>query len=199
MWLDCYISQGVKKRARSAPAQVDTRDFDAGDLCLWPKSTSAKLGFWSLAMFACTCMYLVHLGMSGWKTLRWHWRYNRRSPRCFPWNALKAGKPGSIWQMLPQRLTPHQRFLFFRTCSNRSDVQICSDAGPLNLFWRSLDRREVTIKTEIILFRNKTVVLYIVWYSDSQRKFRSSNFRLYWKLPVALAASMFSQQRCFGG
>ena len=32
-----------------------------------------------------------------------------------------------------------------------------------------------------------------------QRKFRSSNFRLYWKLPVALAASMFSQQRCFGG
>ena len=32
-----------------------------------------------------------------------------------------------------------------------------------------------------------------------QRKFRSSNFRLYWKLPVALAPSMFSQQRCFGG
>ena len=33
----------------------------------------------------------------------------------------------------------------------------------------------------------------------NQRKFRSSNFRLYWKLPVALAASMFLQQRCFGG
>ena len=32
-----------------------------------------------------------------------------------------------------------------------------------------------------------------------QRKFRSSNFRLYWKLPVALPASMFWQQRCFGG
>lgn len=25
-----------KKRARSAPAQVDTRDFDAGDVCLGP-------------------------------------------------------------------------------------------------------------------------------------------------------------------
>ena len=41
--------------------------------------------------------------------------------------------------------------------------------------------------------------LYIYVYN--QRKFRSSNFRLYWKLPVGLAASMFDrrdvlQRRC---
>ena len=39
---------------------------------------------------------------------------------------------------------------------------------------------------------------YVEFY---QRKFRSSNFRLYWKLPVGLAASMFDsrdvlQHRC---
>ena len=41
-------------------------------------------------------------------------------------------------------------------------------------------------------------------YIYIQRKFRSSNFRLYWKLPVALAASMFDsrdvvQRRCETG
>ena len=32
-----------------------------------------------------------------------------------------------------------------------------------------------------------------------QRKFRSSNFRLYWKLPVALAASMFDSRDVLAG
>ena len=34
---------------------------------------------------------------------------------------------------------------------------------------------------------------------DYQRKFRSSNFRLYWKLPVALAASMFDSRDVLAG
>ena len=35
------------------------------------------------------------------------------------------------------------------------------------------------------------------WYN--QRKFRSSNFRLYWKLPVGLAASMFDRRNALAG
>ena len=34
---------------------------------------------------------------------------------------------------------------------------------------------------------------------SGQRKFRSSNFRLYWKLPVALAASMFDSRDVLAG
>ena len=34
---------------------------------------------------------------------------------------------------------------------------------------------------------------------SNQRKFRSSNFRLYWKLPVALAASMFDSRDVLAG
>ena len=45
--------------------------------------------------------------------------------------------------------------------------------------------------------------LRICWKQDKskthQRKFRSSNFRLYWKLPVALAASMFDSRDVLAG
>ena len=42
-------------------------------------------------------------------------------------------------------------------------------------------------------FRNDYTYIY------HQRKFRSSNFRLYWKLPVALAASMFDRRDVLAG
>ena len=46
-------------------------------------------------------------------------------------------------------------------------------------------------------------IIYISWLSfvclTYQRKFRSSNFRLYWKLPVGLAASMFDSRDVLAG
>ena len=41
-------------------------------------------------------------------------------------------------------------------------------------------------------------ILDVIW-CDNQRKFRSSNFRLYWKLPVGLAASMFDSRDVLAG
>ena len=43
------------------------------------------------------------------------------------------------------------------------------------------------------------VSLFRLIHNSHQRKFRSSNFRLYWKLPVALAASMFDSRDVSAG
>ena len=44
-----------------------------------------------------------------------------------------------------------------------------------------------------------TYILIFLFYIFYQRKFRSSNFRLYWKLPVGLAASMFDSRDVLAG
>ena len=46
------------------------------------------------------------------------------------------------------------------------------------------------------MFAEKKKMFFFL-FPHHQRKFRSSNFRPHWKLPLGLAASMFEQQRCF--
>ena len=47
--------------------------------------------------------------------------------------------------------------------------------------------------------QHSTTMYHHYHQQHSQRKFRSSNFRLYWKLPVALAASMFDSRDVLAG
>ena len=76
--------------------------------------------------------------------------------------------------------------------------------GPVVLNYIVITSKLCGMMNTILLylfFNNSLKTTNQIEYRYDQRKFRSSNFRLYWKLPVGLAASMLDrrdvgQKRC---
>ena len=68
------------------------------------------------------------------------------------------------------------------------------------LVFQAPNRREALCGAQLLeVFHKWFVYPEANTHIHNQRKFRSSNFRLYWKLPVALAASMFDSRDVSAG
>ena len=150
---------------------------------------------------------MVEGSASGFEGFSNFHQFNGRQARCFQGSFMfyvgGVTSCSNVPRIQSSRIARPQGFISFPDC-NLSNWPYLVSHDTLRLptlefcflFLLAVAISSLPQKTDNVLM---PIYIYIIMYR--QRKFRSSNFRLYWNLPVGLAGSMLDsrdvlQRRC---